>query len=183
MGDPQPPWGRLQTWGTVWSWGGREGLASVQPGAHGHRTQWHKPPAVASRGGWCGGVCTLHVDLHRQAAEAVHPPEKSDGLLQGCVLQGGLERGPRCLVIHLRANHECRHLLSRILRSQSEYRGVPYRRTRSPFPAIHTHPSEPLSPALFQDISMSAPLTTHIPDPRVNPRPFSSTRLGQHAEG
>lgn len=31
-------------------------------------------------GGW-GGVCTLHVDLHRQAAEAIDPLEESDGLL------------------------------------------------------------------------------------------------------
>lgn len=69
--------------------------------------------------GW-GGVCTLHVDLHRQAAEAIHPPEKSDGLLQGRALQGGLEEGLSGLTIHLWANHRDQPLWPRVLQLQSE---------------------------------------------------------------
>lgn len=53
-----------------------------------------------------GGVCTLRVDLHRQAAEAVHPAEESHSLLQGHALQDGLEEGLCGLAVHLGANHE-----------------------------------------------------------------------------
>ena len=60
-------------------------------------------------------MCTLGVDLHRQAAEAIHPPEKSNRLLQGRALQDGLEGGLRCFIIHLRANRKGLPHLTRML--------------------------------------------------------------------
>lgn len=92
------------------------------------------------------GVCTLHVDLHRQAAEAVHPPEKSHGSLQGHALQDGLRQGLRGLVIHLRAKQECR-LLTRVLQL---CRGQAYALWEAhSFLDAHRPPSEPSCSALF----------------------------------
>lgn len=48
-----------------------------------------------------GAGCTVRVDLHGQAAEAVHPAQQPDGPLQRRALQCGLEGRPLRLVVHL----------------------------------------------------------------------------------
>lgn len=161
--------GPPQTWGADWLWGGLWELVSAWPGARRDRTGWlGKSREVTSWQG--GGVCTLPVDLHRQAAEAVHPPEKSDGLLQGRALQGSLEEGLGGLTIHLQANHRDQPLWPRVLQLQSECRRVPHSKPTR-LPATHMHPAEPLSQAVSQDELIQLLQTVHTPTPRANHNP------------
>lgn len=135
---------------------------------------WPGGPTEMGLGGWARlkgcprwGVCTLHVDLHGQAAEAVHPPEKSHGLFQGRALQRSLEGGPCRLVIHLGADEKGWPLSTRSPRPKS---GCSVHPTVEP-----TRPSRPLSHAPCEDTLIQVLQATHLPTPRVSRQPFPST--------